>query len=153
MRPRDLDIDLSTMMTLEKPINSRNPGMVLSISEKNRISMNSVFLREVKAKVPTMLVKFLYQADYRVIALQAGQPGENVIKFHMDGTLKHCDFVNQLREAGYQIPGKYIVEWNEAQQAWIGILEEVPKLDDINTLLKNASKKGKSSRRRSNVEI
>lgn len=154
MRARDITLDLSAMVLLEKPLDSRNPGMVLRVTEKNFLSMNRVLLREIKEKNPSMLVKFYYQEDYKVIALQEGTDRETSIKFHADGMLRHTDFVNQLREAGYQIPAKYNVEWNEREQAWVGILEEVPELKDAVKLARNATpKKNTGGRRKTNVKV
>lgn len=154
MRARDLTLDLSTMILLERPLDSRNPGMVLRVTDKNFLSMNRVLLREIKEKIPTMLVKFFYQEDYKVIALQEGKDNETSLKFHADGMLRHTEFVNQLREAGYQIPAKYNVEWNEREQAWVGILEEVPELGDANKLARNAvPKKNTGNRRKTNVKV
>lgn len=154
MRPKDLEVDLSKMIPLEMPLSSRGPGMILRITEKDCLCMNSVFIREIKAKVPSMLFRFLYQADYKVIALQAGQSGEGFVKFNADGNLKHSEFVNQLREAGYQIPARYTVEWSDSQQAWIGMLEEVPELKDVNSVLYGTvTKKNTGSRKKGNVKV
>ncbi len=70
------------------------------------------------------------------------------IKFCANGRLKHPEFVNCLRKMDYGLPAKYMVEWDETKQAWIGILEEVPELKDEQEIVKKVS----ARRKRANVK-
>ena len=128
----EFECDLSTMIAVEMPRNSRNPGMQLRISEKNRLNMNGKLLQDVKKRNSILQFRFLHQEDYKKIAFQNLPEAKDAFRFHADGTIVHPDFVNELRARGYRIPAVYLFEWIEDKNAWVGVLQdEVPGLSDV----------------------
>ena len=152
---KEFECDLSTMIAVEMPRNSRNPGMQLRISEKNRLSMSGKLLQDVKKRNSMLQFRFLHREDYKKIAFENLPEAKDVFKFRADGITVHPDFVNELKVRGYRIPAVYLVEWIEDKNAWIGVLQdEVPELSDIRGTVKKAiSKKGLSKRNESGIKV
>ena len=46
-----------------------------------------------------------------------------------------------LEKKGYAVPAKYIVEWNEKAQMWVGVLQEVTEAPQIQKRRKTNEKK------------
>lgn len=154
MRPSEIDFNFEEMIPVRMPVTSRNPGMTLSITEKGIINMNSVLCKNIKSMNPSMEMLFLHSPDYRKIALVNQSSEENTFIFHKDGRIHHEEFMQKLCEKGYRIPAKYVVEWSPEDNAWLGILEEVPGLTDSSTIVRKAAARVNTTKgRKKNVKI
>ncbi len=152
MKPNALEIDIDKMIPLRMPLSNRNPGMTVHVSVKGILHMNSVLLRAVQERNPGMEMDFYHSDDYRVIVLTDHKKSGNPFWFHKDGRIRHREFVSELRERGYMIPTRYIVEWNPGANAWVGMLEEVPKLNDPSDIVRKAiSKNDAKNKKNSDV--
>ena len=131
-------IDFSEMVPVKMPLNSRNHGLVLKVSENGFLSLNSALLRDLKGKSPDMEVKFYRMPDCKAIVLVNEQEGDHLFRFHRDGRIRHMDFVSELKMKGYQMPAKYVLEWSGENCAGVGFLEEIPELKDLQEVVKNS---------------
>lgn len=151
MIPSEIDIDLNEMIIVELPQSSRSKEMVLRVSESGFVGMNRSLVTGIRgSRKDEIFIRILRKDDYRIIAIQESKE-KGSYRLNKDGNKKNAEFAAQIRAQGYSLPAKYFVEWNEKANAWVGILDEVPSLQEPEKILKDLKRKTVRRRTKKNV--
>lgn len=143
MRPRDMEFNVEELILMKMPENNRYPKMAVSVTTEKFIRLNETLRKKLEEDTDELKMEIRVSRDCKIIVLRNGESESEKIKFHKDGKLRNVEFADQLIELGYALPARYIIEWNDKIQAWVGILEEVPELKDVSSVVKRAGKSRK----------
>ena len=129
MRGSQIDINLSEMIKLEEP-KKWYEKFILSVSARGELTLNPQFKRKLQGeKMGRIGVNIYISNDYKIIGIIEDE--DSKFTFSENGRLKYAAWTQMLEKKGYAVPAKYIVEWNEKAQMWVGILQEVAEVPQI----------------------
>lgn len=90
-----------------KPQTTRFQEMLLTITEKGEIRLNSRLQKEINSRE----IELIFSRDYKEVLLNTR--GQNPHKFTKAGVAKNRDISNLLKKEKIPLPSVYIVCWNE----------------------------------------
>lgn len=128
MRGREVVMELSEMKLIEPPRN-RNEELYISITEKGDMAFNSRLCEKLFGDDKKRAVRVYITDDMKIIAVQYDPKSDFIIP--RDKRKKYEEFARKLEKKGYNVPAKYIVEWNEHMNAWVGVLREVAEAPQL----------------------
>ena len=139
MRGSQVDINLSEMIKLEEPKKWYEKFMV-SVSVRGEVTLNPQFKRKLQGEEQGRIGVNIYRSnDYKIIGIIEDK--DSKFTFSENGRLKYAEWAQMLEKKGYAVPAKYIVEWNEKAQMWVGVLQEVTEAPQIQKRRKTNEKK------------
>ncbi|HJB27156.1 MAG TPA: hypothetical protein H9662_11200 [Firmicutes bacterium] len=115
----------------------------INISPRGVISLNKSLLQQIRKHTKELKLGFeCHKKDKRILLLYITDHPNYT--FPEGGARKDKRFTRSLVEDGISIPARYLVEWNERANAWVGILNQETSTD----ALEKSLKAGLSNKRR-----
>lgn len=129
MRGSEINIDLSEMTELEGPVKWYD-RLILSVTARGEVVLNAKFRQALQGEKEGKIgVNIFVTNDWKIIGIV--QDGDPKILFSERGHLKYMAWTQMLDKKGYALPAKYIIEWNEKAQMWVGVLQEVAEAPKV----------------------
>ena len=122
MRPSEITIDLSKFNKLKAPVKHNNE-MFLNINETRNITLNSILFNTLKNAKDWVHIDIFASDDFKTIALIPSENSSYV--FNKSRSLRANEFAYELEKRGYPILAKYLIEWNEKANCYVGLLQIV----------------------------
>ena len=122
MRPSEVTIDLIKFNKLKAPVKHNNE-MFLNINETRNVTLNGILFNTLKDAKGWVHIDIFASDDYKTIALISTENSTYV--FNKSRSLKANEFAYELEKRGYPIPAKYLVEWTENANCYVGLLQIV----------------------------
>ena len=147
MDPSTLVVDFLELLLVPRPESISFPYAV-NISSSGHMSLNQKLYDELVKECPNLEFEFRIQTDRKLLALRVSdQPN---YKFPKGGRIKDVAFSRTLVEYGIPLPARYKVAWNQAANAWVGVLVESQPLSGKTALTQSLSPAPAKERRRKN---
>lgn len=138
MRGSEISLNLPEMKRWT-PLTRLSDTMQIKAMDNGELVLGVELRKSMTEKMQDMWKVEVYATDdMKVIVMQPNKKGN--FKFPKNGRRAFKEYVSELKSKGYKIPAIYDVEWNEAVQAWVGVLQEVAERP---VLVKRGRKNGK----------
>lgn len=95
----------------------------LKVKENGEIYVSPAIVESVRKNNEKMWADFRHSEDYKILMIKPG--GEQVFRFPKAGIMKFKEWRDILQRLGYMTPAVYLFDWNEKEEIWIGMLQEV----------------------------
>lgn len=128
MRGSEIDITCLDLIKLEKP-KKRYDDMIISVTEKGKLCLNGKLRQEMQKRGGYSKVSIVVTQDSKIIGIKQDENSD--FQFPKSGIVQHLQILCMLNKQGYNVPAKYIVEWNERGSMWVGVLQEVAEAPQI----------------------
>lgn len=121
LSPGKMKIDLCNFKEISPPRRTIS-CCALNVSPKGQVSLNKMLMDEINQHVDSFHLGFAHhEEDKRIIALYKSENPNYT--FSSGGGRKDVAFSQSLIEDGITLPARYVVEWNESANAWVGVLD------------------------------
>ena len=134
-------IEWDKMRVLEMPNSARNLRTV-AITNKGEIVINAKLVEKMQGEKEQLQVNFYYSEDFKMLAIKQDDSGN--VKLPRNGRMKHMEFAKKISKAGFILPIKYSVEWDDTEQLWLAILQEKYLPLDVDALMSQKKMRKKS---------
>ena len=142
MNKGNLDISLEDFVELKcRP--KAYDSLIITITDTGSLCMNGKLREKLKDTDGYVKVRIFKTEDLKLIAIRNEFEDEE-FKFPKNGVIKYPELLEELKFKGFLIPAKYVVEWNDNLNMWVGKLTEVSAAPRV---------KGRGKYERKNVRL
>ncbi len=123
------DFDLSDMTLLEMP-SKQVSQCYATVNERGEFFLSPKLLGQLSEKSPTLELEIRKNDTYRLLSFALSDTPN--FQFPKSGRMKHKALMEQLKNRGYGLPARYLVQWEDELGIWLGRLQEIapsPKLN------------------------
>lgn len=138
MNKRDFDISLSDFVELKCRPRAYD-SLIVTITDTGSLCLNGKLREKLQDTDGYVKVRIFNTEDLKFIAIRNGSEDEE-FKFPKNEVIKYPELLGELKGKGFLIPAKYIVEWNENLNMWVGKLKEVSAAPRVKRRGKNEYK-------------